>query len=297
MDFKVYTGEKTMRKITALCIVFSLILISCNIKKEMNVNDLEIKEIWQTGKKFQIPESVYYDHSRDVLYVSSLNGNPTEKNRLGYISRLDTDGTLIEHKWVTGLNAPKGMAVFDSILYVSDVDRVVSIDIDEGKIVGSLNLSGSIFLNDLEIDDKGTRYVTDTQRSIIFRIVDNKPEYWLQGKEIDHVNGLYLEDNILYFGNSGSGMIKSVDLESGTITEILDIGRGIDGLKKLNDDLFITSDWQGHVMVISRSGIRKDLIDTSEDRINAADFEYIRKTGMIYVPTFYDNRVVAYKIK
>ena len=38
------------------------------------------------------------------------------------------------------------------------------------------------------------------------------------------------------------------------------------------------------------------LLDTKDQKINAADIGYIESQELLLVPTFFDNRVVAYKV-
>ena len=38
------------------------------------------------------------------------------------------------------------------------------------------------------------------------------------------------------------------------------------------------------------------LLDTTEKNINSADIGYHAKEDLILVPTFFDNRVVAYRV-
>src|SRR3712207_6954360 len=62
--------------------------------------------------------------------------------------------------WVTGPNAPKGMRAHKGVLWVSDIDQIISIDIATGKITRRLKVSGARFLNDVAIDSidrKSTR--------------------------------------------------------------------------------------------------------------------------------------------
>ena len=38
------------------------------------------------------------------------------------------------------------------------------------------------------------------------------------------------------------------------------------------------------------------LLDTESDGVNTADFDYSSKDNLLFVPTFFDNRVKAYKL-
>ena len=101
---------------------------------------------------------------QDTLFVSNIDGKPDEKDQKGFISKVSpSNGSIIELNWITGLNAPKGMVIYnDSKLYVSDITDLVEIDIANGKIIKHYNAPGSAFLNDVASDNHGNIYVSDT---------------------------------------------------------------------------------------------------------------------------------------
>ncbi|MBW1673776.1 MAG: hypothetical protein JRJ45_09065, partial [Deltaproteobacteria bacterium] len=83
----------------------------------VNANDVggdryKVDKQWQTKKELRVPESVLYDESRNVLYVSNINGKSAEKNGQGFISKVSLDGKIEVLKWATGLHAPKGSAIY-----------------------------------------------------------------------------------------------------------------------------------------------------------------------------------------
>ena len=119
------------------------------------------------------PESVAYAPKQNVLFVSNVNGKPTQKDQNGFISKVSpSNGSIIELNWVTGLNAPKGIAISNnnSRLYVSDITDLVEIDIDNGKIIKRFNAPGSAFLNDVVSDNQGNIYVSDTITNTIYKL-------------------------------------------------------------------------------------------------------------------------------
>jgi hypothetical protein len=119
---------------------------------------------------FKTPESVMYDANADVYLVSNINvdGVPTKKDNNGFISRLNPDGTVQNLKWIAGgangvtLNAPKGMAIVEGTLYVTDLDTVRKFDLTSGEALGEIPIEGTTFLNDLAADEDGAVYVSDT---------------------------------------------------------------------------------------------------------------------------------------
>ena len=82
------------------------------------------EKVWET-KGFHNPESAVYDAKESVLYVSNMDGEALTKDGKGEISKISTDGKIIDISWVKGMNAPKGVDIFQGNLYVSDIDRLV----------------------------------------------------------------------------------------------------------------------------------------------------------------------------
>jgi len=74
------------------------------------------------------------------------------------------------------------------------------------------------------------------------------------------------------------------------------VGHG-DGVVRIENGDFIVSSWQGEVFYINSEDWSKiQLLDTREQKINSADIEYIESTQTLLVPTFFHNRVMAYKL-
>jgi hypothetical protein len=90
----------------------------------------KIEKVWETPAQFKTPESVIYEPNEDVLFVSNIDGAPDRKDKQGAISKVSPlNGSIIELNWVTGLDAPKGMAITNNtnntLLYVSDITETV----------------------------------------------------------------------------------------------------------------------------------------------------------------------------
>src|SRR6185295_5962121 len=122
-------------KITSCIIVLVVLVSACQPKKQETVSTgptLTLK--WQTDPQLTTCESVIYDKANDVLYVSNIDGTPDAKDGNGFISAVALDGTVKSLKWVTGMDAPKGLGIFGGKLYATDIDKIVEIDIASGKI-------------------------------------------------------------------------------------------------------------------------------------------------------------------
>jgi len=258
----------------------------------------ELKKVWETDRSLKVPESITYDAHREILYVSNINGSPLGKDGNGFISKVKLDGSIEKLEWVTGLNAPKGSAITKEKLYVTDIDELVVIDIETGSKISSYKKDDAIFLNDIAIDQAGNVYVSDfsKENSAIYRLSNNKFKIWMKNDEIGRPNGLYVHDNELYVGNSEDGKIKAIDLKNETIRTVVIVGSGIDGLKMDREGNFIVSDWSGKTSYVSKNGEVTELLNTTGEKINSADLEFIIEKNLLIIPTFFDNRLVAYEL-
>lgn len=250
-------------------------------------------KIWQTDTLLKVPESVYFDGRNKVLYISNIDGAPDGKDGKGSIGKVGLDGKIIKVDWVTGLNAPKGMGVYLDKLYVADLDAVSIIDIKAGKLLKSIPVNGAIFLNDITIDKKGIVYVSDTRNKKVFRIANETATIFLDNLQAP--NGLLINNNDLYVLDNGS-MLKVEKDKS--LTKIADgMNAQTDGIENVKGKNFIVSCWPGVIYYINADGTKEELLNTTPQKSNTADIGYDAKTRMLYVPTFFKNSVVAYKLQ
>jgi len=259
----------------------------------------KVTKQWETQQELRIPESVLYDEARDILYVSNINGKSAEKNGQGFISKVSLDGKIEVLQWVKGLNAPKGMALFKDKLYVADIDRVVEIDVERGKVTAYHPAPGAQFLNDVAVDASGNVYMSDmsSANSVIYQLSNGAMTVWVKGPEINMPNGLYMEEKRLLVGNFADRSLKAVTLADKSIRTLVKVGSPIDGLRGDGKGNYFISDWQGKTSLVTASGHIIVLIDTTASHINAADLEYIPSKRLLLIPTFSDNRVVAYTVE
>jgi hypothetical protein len=251
--------------------------------------------VWASDTLLRTPESVCYDRKRRVLYVSNVNMKPWEKDGNGFISIMDLTGNITELIWVDGLHGPKGMGIYENTLYVADIDEIVKINIENGEIDERIGIKGNPDLNDITVGDDGAVYVSGSSSNTIYKLMDNEVSEFYVGEE-ERFNGLSWEEDRLLLLTSGSSMFKAIDWETKTISVISkNLGHG-DGIIPLGNGNYVTSSWRGAIFFVSSKGNVTKLLDTEAIHVNAADIDYNNDNNLLFVPTFFDNRVMAYKL-
>jgi sugar lactone lactonase YvrE len=290
-------------------IIFSIVIVgACNTAQKDNTSvesssgteeekGFVLTEVWRTDTLLKTCESVLYDTERNTLFVSCINGTPSDKNGSGYIARLTPAGNIETLEWVTGLNAPKGMGVYGNRLYVTDIDELVIIDIDQESVIDKVSLEGASFLNDIDVDSDGTVYISDSDTGILWKYENGELKQWIT-EGLERPNGLFVEESRVLLTSSGSQDLKVIDKNSGSFESVTSgIGAG-DGLEYTGQEgYYIATSWSGEVFLIHPDFSKETLLKTSDQEINSADIGFNISEQVVYVPTFFDNRVVAYRLE
>lgn len=283
-------------KITSSFLIIALISIGFHLTAQIQEDKpLVIAEkVWATPDILTTCESVCYDPVDKVIYAACINGNPVDKDQNGFISLLSLSGEILQLKWIDGLNAPKGMGIFDNKLYVTDIDQIIEIDMDRALIVKKYPVADAKFLNDITIDKEGSVYISDMSTAKIHRIKKGILETWFTNEELKSPNGLFYEDKEILIGTKNG--IYTVRIEDKRMWHLVGDTGGIDGLAADGKGNYIISDWVGKIQLVHPDQDPIVLVNTSDQGINAADIDYIIDQELLLVPTFGDNRVVAYQL-
>lgn len=262
-------------------------------KQEVKVPSL--KKAWAADDGLETPESVLYDKAGERLFVANMASDEPED---GYIAVLNLDGSMQEPAFTEGLNDPKGMGIWKKRLFVTDVTEVVEISLKNGKIKNKYPVEDAEFLNDLAIGPKGVVYVTDTKTGKIHKIKNKQVSTYSESSTIEGPNGLYfLDSKELLLGASGVGNLGRVNPDDGTYEPWISGIEQVDGIARDRHGHYFASNWRGRVLYVTEKGEHWVLLDTSDKDINAADIDIIVEKNLLLVPTFHDDRVVAYRIK
>ncbi len=254
---------------------------------------VELEHLW-TLEGLQEPESVAFDSESGLLYVSNINGDPGAHNGAGYIARVNLDGTVNEQHWADGLNAPKGIVVHGGQIVVSDLDRIVFIDIETANITLIVEVPEAVFLNDVAISPSGAVLVSDSGRSMIVELSNaGLGDGWTDPR-LAGANGL-LTDGDRIFVNTMNGqellMTSEADRSLSLIAD--DLGEA-DGIAVLSDGSFLVSEWPGRIFSVSPRGEVETLVDTREERILINDFLLVG--DVLIVPNLLPGTLTAYRV-
>jgi sugar lactone lactonase YvrE len=269
-----------------------LVLLFCCIAAAAHTQSLQLK--WSTDTLLRVPESVLFDSKANILYVSNIDGKSNEKDGKGFISKVSPDGKILTLEWATGLNAAKGMGIYKDNLFVADLTRVVVFELASGKLTTSIEIDGAQFLNDITVDSKGNVYVSDSNTGKIYKVANGKAELYFESTEFKRINGLLAIKEGLYVADAGNGKNYKLTPDK-KLTLYTETAPGADGIVLTGKNEYIVSSWGGEIYFVDASGKSQKLLDTKEQKLNSADVDYDPKTKMLFVPTFFGNRVMAYE--
>src|ERR1043165_618222 len=265
------------------------------------IANAQIKEV----SGFQNPESVIA--YKDKLFVSNLGAvlDPVAKDGDGYISILSrTDGKMIEKKFITGLNSPKGMGVGWGKLAVADVDRIIVFDIKTKKKVWEADLSknGITYANDLTMAC-GAAFVSSTDKNAVYKInMKGKIKTFKVKAELPGANGLAHGCGKLFIANYGRG--DNPDGSFGKINrcskkfKVLQAGGEYDGIVKVGHRLLVT-DWvsktenKGRIVVYDLCHKKSTDMKIGRTIDGPADLYADCKTKTLWVPAMRENKILA----
>lgn len=254
----------------------------------------QLQQTWLT-EGLPTPESVLFvaDKKSPYLLVSLIDGEGAVADGKGGIAKLSPEGDVLEPEWVSGLNAPKGMALVNGHLYVADLTDVVVIDIKKQKILRKIPVADAVFLNDVTANASGIVYVSDTRTGKVHRIEKGKVSLYLDN--MANANGLKAIGPNLIVGAGPELFVVGPDKKILSLAK--GFAQGIDGIEMTVPGEFIVSCWAGLVYYVYADGKIQQLIDSQADKINTADIGYDQATKTLYVPNFFKNSVTAYQLR
>ena len=245
---------------TSMCLVLAAVLAIAQAAAYAQAGGALRVTAEQTVGGFAFPESVAYDPTAKVLYVSEFGSklDPVLKDGMGRISKVSLDGKILEQKFLPAaggepLNKPKGIWVRGDRLWVTDIDVVWIFDLKTKK-GRKAALPGIQFANDPAVVGNAL-YVSDNRSDQVFKV---EPADFLHAKGEPKATSVFkgasVNPNGLY--PMGDGMLLMVGFlapdkprsifalgVSGQIRDLSGpIGR-LDGVYRMQDGTLLVTDW------------------------------------------------------
>ena len=234
---------------------------------------------------FKMPESVAQDKDGNI-YVSEIGERDVDKD--GKITMIDKSGKRITI--VDDLYDPKGLVLFGNKLYVTDRDVVVEVDLkskSSAVYAGTMQFPRSpVFLNDIDVDDKGNLYVSDSgdfkstgQIFVIKTTGEIETIFEDERNLIKAPNGLLLDGETLYILD-WAGEFFQADLNKKSFKKIADGFNGGDGIAKVKGTFFLSSWLEGKLykLIDGKAELVSDKFEA------AADISLSQDNKKVYVP-------------
>jgi sugar lactone lactonase YvrE len=286
-----------MKKTVSLVVAMGLAAIANVSAQSQDQTTHKLTKLWESEATLKVPEGVRLDAKRKVLYVSNIDGQPWEADGKGSIAKVGLDGKVIAAEWVTGLDCPKGLALSadGKWLYAADVGGIVVIDIRKGKIKNKIAIPDGVQLNDLASDGKDTLYVSDSKGKKVYVVKDGNAQVYLDETVLKGPNGLLVHGGTLYVLDNNS--LNRVEPDKSLKVLADGMPGGVDGLENVKGNDFIVSVWSGAVWYVSADGSKELMFDGKAVQTSTADIGWDPKTMTVYVPTFFKNSIIAFKVE
>jgi len=221
---------------------------------------VSLQHLW-TLTGLEDPESAAISADGKTFYVANVAGEGDAADGRGFISRVSRDGTMLQKEWVGGMDAPKGGIVAGTRLFVSDITRLVEIDIPTARIVARYPAPGAKFLNDVAVLPDGIVVVSDSGTARIYALKAGRLQVWAEGPLLAAANGLLPEKDRLVVATMASRLL-ALDYKTHAITVLAQgIGDG-DGLAALGGGRYLVSAWPGQLFEVAPDGKLTTLIDS-----------------------------------
>jgi hypothetical protein len=269
-----------------------ILAVACASAPVETVAAPTLQPLW-VAEGFQGPEGAALA-ADGSYYISNVFGDSEAKDGNGYISKLSSGGVIVERYWAAKLDAPKGMAILDGMLYVTDIDRVVMVDAETGSRKGQIRIDGAKFLNDATVWN-GRLFVSDTGTATIHVLEGETALVWMRDDVLKGVNGVLGDADRMLVSTMTAGELLSVDAK-GKVTPIAKGMENGDGVGLVPGGGYLVSSWPGQIHYAGDGGMVTTLLDTTGDETPLTQNDLSVFGDVVIIPNLHNDTVTAWKI-
>ena len=250
----------------------------------------KVKQVTAVGQ-LAVPECCLVDTQTGKVYVSNMDTDAAaywKDDGKGFISLLAPGGTPRDVRWRASteevpIHSPKGMAIFNRVLYVADNTRVLGFPLTDAGGVTPVEGPEGEHLNDVATDGEAV-YVSDTAAGVIYRMAKDGVT---RVKAPAGVNGITFFKEKMYAVSWDLHEVYELDPtgEGDPVPKgLADHFTTPDGIEVLNDGTILVSDMHGNrVAAISPD---RTHVYTLVALDTPADIGLDRDRMLLYVPQF-----------
>ena len=259
-----------------------------------------------------------YDAERDRYLVSNVNGSAmtgtkwarTQDNH-GFISVLSPDdGRITTLKWIEGgknkvtLNAPKGLAIANGVLYVADITVVRTFDAVTGVPGEDIAVPGATFLTDLATSSDGKVYLSDSGipdgsyepngTDSVYVIEGHHARAQAKGLQLSRPESIAWTPKGLVVCSFSSNEVYRLDDKGAKQDVTKTPAGGLAGIVPLGDFLLVTS-WQTSNIFVGKLGGPFEVALANQK--SPTDIGFDTKRARLLVPHFTEDVVDAFTLQ
>jgi len=252
--------------------------------------------------QLDVPECAAVDPQTGLVYVSNMASEPGRywtDDGFGAISLFAPGGTPLDLGWRMPtedqpIHSPKGMVVFQGVLYVADNTRVLGFPLSE-EAAGQKPLPSpkGRRLNDMATDGEAV-YVSDTEAGLVYRMA---PDGVTTVKAPPGVNGITFYKGTMFAVSWDLHEVYRLDPTGRADPEPLGLAchfKTPDGIEVLEDGTLLVSDMHGgRVVAVTPERHVYTLLELE----TPADIGLDRDRLLLYVPQFEADRLTVWRLK
>src|ERR1700757_1275697 len=266
-------------------------------------------ELIKKISSFKHPENFYIINA-DKIFIADIGRTfeSTARDSDGVVYQCVINNINTKNKFnkTFRLNAPKGMVVNGSTLFIADVDRIVMANIETGVKTEEIAFEDTtVSLNDMFMLDDNTLLVSVTNKHELFAVnLSSKEIINLSNSSVEGANGLCRNEKKIYVCGFASkekkkGSVYEYDLETNKVTPIVKELGHLDGIKLYNNKLLV-SDWggdynHGKIWEIDLTTKKPRVVFEDERLMSPSGFDLLGDT--IVIPCLDSGDVLVYKLK
>ncbi len=238
------------------------------------------------AQSYNNPESIVYDSVGQRYLISNKSGNT--------IVQLSLDNTLTNFV-TSGLNGPKGLIIIGDTLISVNNTSVQGYLLSDASEVMRVNIPGTEFLNDVTTDGKGNIYVSEMNKSCIYRISLATKAYDIFNSKVINPNGLLYDSQrnaVMVCSMGSNAKIQSLSLSDSSLTDLVTTRlTDLDGLARDNcGNIYVTS-WGTGAVYAFDPDFKNPPTQIIKGINGPADISISPNDQKLLIPRFNENKI------